>query len=267
MNALAGRAAVVRYSAANALADFAASYTWSTWLLGWVARMVCQVVFFTLAGRVLGTAGQEEFLLVGNGLMVCVIEAMQVVASTTWERRAGTLPLLIASPAGLFWVFVGRSLQWLASGIATSCIALLTISPFFGVDWTPRQLLLLVPLVAATAAGTYCLGLFLAAFVLRAREMRSIVSNVAYLVMMAICGVQVPTGYWPGWVRAFAELLPLTHGLRAVRALRDGSAWSGQLAPVLLLGLVGAGWLVAARLAYGLWVGRGRKDGSIEFSS
>ena len=40
------------------------------------------------------------------------------IASTTWERNAGTLPLLIAAPGPLWPVFVGRSVQWLPSGTA-----------------------------------------------------------------------------------------------------------------------------------------------------
>ncbi|MEJ7702864.1 MAG: hypothetical protein WKF47_04025 [Geodermatophilaceae bacterium] len=61
--------------------------------------MVSQVIFFALIGRLLDSPEAAAYLLVGNAVMIAALEAMMVVASTTWERRAGTLPLLIAAPS------------------------------------------------------------------------------------------------------------------------------------------------------------------------
>lgn len=44
---------VVRAAAANALADFRATYTWYSWTFGWLGRMLCQVTFFALIGSFL----------------------------------------------------------------------------------------------------------------------------------------------------------------------------------------------------------------------
>src|SRR5436190_263902 len=124
---------IARYSAANAFADLRAIYTWRSWTFGWLVRMLAQVTFFTLIGKLIAQPAQMQFLVVGNALMTCAVEAMMVVASTSWERAVGTLALLIASPAKLTWVFVGRSLQWPISGTGTSVVALFTLGPAFGV--------------------------------------------------------------------------------------------------------------------------------------
>lgn len=256
---------IIRYSAANAFADMRAMYTWRSWVFGWLGRMLAQVIFFTVLGRVIGSTADVRFLVIGNSLMASAIEALMVVASTTWERAEGTLPLLVSAPSELTWVFVGRSAQWPISGSATSVVALVLLGPFFGVTWSPAQVPFVILLVILTAATTYCFGLFLAALVLNARAVRNLVSNVAYLVMMAICGIQVPTTYWPTGVRWLAGTLPLTYCTQAVRLVASGaSAWSaaGAAAAGLLLGAV---WLTAAWAAFRWFARRGRRLGTIDF--
>ncbi|MEW2514669.1 ABC transporter permease [Streptomyces sp. NPDC046870] len=237
---------LVRYGLLNALADFRATYSWRSWLFGWLGRMLAQVVFFTGLGRALGDPATVRYLALGNALMTCVIDTMAVVASTSGERRAGTLSLLIAGPADPVWVFVGRSLHWPASGVVTSLVALFGLGPVFGVTWRPAQVPGVVALVALTALATYCVGLFLAMIVLSVPRLRNVVSNCAYLAMMAFCGVQVPLGYWPAPVRWAAQAVPLTHTLRALRLVAEGAGWTAPLRPVTLALLAAVAWLLAA---------------------
>ncbi|MBA3417869.1 MAG: ABC transporter permease [Geodermatophilaceae bacterium] len=267
MSTLARWPRIVGYSAANALADFRATYSVKTWTFGWLGRVVSQVIFFALIGRLLDSPEAAAYLLVGNAVMIAALEAMMVVASTTWERRAGTLPLLIAAPSPLAPVFVGRSLQWLPSGVATALIALFVAGPLFGVTWSLGEGLVVALLVVVVAVTTYCFGLFLAALVLRAMEWRNIISNVAYLTMMAICGVMVPVSFWPSWVQGVAQALPLTHGLRAVRRVAADGVGSPIVLDCLLAIGIAALWLALAAGALRWLAEQGRRDGSIEFAS
>ncbi|GAA2843828.1 ABC transporter permease [Crossiella cryophila] len=257
---------VVRHSAANAVADLRATYTWTSWTVGWLGRMLAQVTFFASVGLLLGSPEHTRFLVIGNSVMTCVIEAMMVVASSTWERRAGTLPLLLAAPTQLGWVFFGRSLQWPVSGSATSLVSLFALAPLFGVSWTAGQVLLLLVLVPLAALSAYCFGLFLAALVLNAAGLRNIVSNASYLVMMAICGVQIPVTFWPGWVQDLATALPLTHVLAAVRRVAEGAGAEAVLPRAALGVAVGCCWFAAALLAFRLLAERARRGGGSDFS-
>ncbi|MDO0925035.1 ABC transporter permease [Streptomyces sp. TG1A-8] len=257
----------MRYGFLNAVADFKATYTWKSWLFGWLGRMLAQVVFFTGLGGVLGQPGGVRFLALGNALMTCVVDTMAVVATTSGERRAGTLSLLVASPADPFWVFAGRSLHWPVSGTATALVALLGLGPLFGVTWHPSQIPPVVLLTALTALGTYCVGLFLAAVVVSVPRLRNVVSNCAYLAMMAFCGVQVPVGFWPSGLEALARAVPLTHTLHALRAVADGRPAADVLHPALLALLAGASWLGAAALAlHWLVAVPARRAGTLDLS-
>ncbi|MEU4212958.1 ABC transporter permease [Streptomyces sp. NPDC026206] len=257
---------IIRHSAANAFADMRAVYTWKTWTFGWLGRMLAQVTFFVLLGRLVAGPDHARYLVVGNALMTCVIESLTVVASSTWERAAGTLALLAAAPAKATWVFFGRSIQWPVSGAGTSLVALFVLGPAFGLSWSPGQIPVAAVLVVLTAVSTYFFGLFLAALVLNAGGVRNVVSNAGYLLMMAVCGVQVPVDYWPSWVGWIAEAVPLTHLLSALRSLTDGAGLatvSGEAAVGLFVGLA---WLGAAHLAFESLLRRGREAGTIDFA-
>jgi ABC-2 type transport system permease protein len=258
---------VIRVSAQNALADLRMVYTWKSWTFGWLGRMLAQVIFFSLLGEALGQPSTTRYLVVGNALMTCVVESMLVVASTTWERVAGTLPLLVAAPVRLGWVFVGRSLQWPVSGTATSSVSLLVLGPAFGVSWSLVAVPAVVGLVLLTAFATYSLGLFLGALVLQASNLRNIVSNASYFGMMAICGVAVPVGYWPAPVRWLAQVVPLTHSLAALRTVAAGGSPAAAARQSALAAVIGVAWLAAALAAFGAVAQHGRRAGTIDFAA
>src|SRR5207247_451394 len=92
------RMRIVRGAIVSGFADYRAIYTWRSWLFGWLARVLSQVAFFALIGRLVG--GQTAaYVLIGNAVAVAALESCMAVSSSTWERRAGTLPLLVAAPA------------------------------------------------------------------------------------------------------------------------------------------------------------------------
>jgi ABC-2 type transport system permease protein len=70
----------LRYAIAAGWADFAVVYTWRTWTAGWLTRVLCQVAFFALIGRLLGSAERTQFLLVGNAALIAAVESCFVCA-------------------------------------------------------------------------------------------------------------------------------------------------------------------------------------------
>jgi ABC-2 type transport system permease protein len=262
-----GTARILRHSAVSGFADFATMFTWRTWSTAWLGRVIMQVMFFALIGLLLGDADAVRFLLIGNAVMIAATESLMTVASTTWERRAGTLPLLVASPASPLTVFVGRSVQWIPSGVGSSTVAFFVVAAVFGIDLPWPRALLVPPLIVVVAVSAYLFGSFLGALVLRAMDARNMVSNVAIWTMMAICGVNVPVDFWPGAVQRVASVLPVTHGLGAIRHHLDGASTAVVLQGVGLELLVGLGWFTLALLSIRRLVNHGRREGTIEYAS
>lgn len=265
MTSLRENALILRSAFGSAMADMRATYTWWSWTFAWLVRILSQVTLYALIGRLLGSQASFEYLVVGNSVFVTADVVMMVCASTSWERLAGTLPLLISSPAAPFVVFAGRSVQWLLDGLACSTISLVLLAPLLGVSFPVAAELLAIPLIAVVAVSVYFFGLVLAGIALHVMQARNLIGRLGSIFLMVLTGVQVPVSFWPAPLPQVAQVLPLTHGLQAVRDLLHGGAAGGVLANVGLELLVGAGWALVAMFTYWQLVERGRRDGSIEF--
>jgi ABC-2 type transport system permease protein len=258
---------IFRVAVMSGIADFRTIYTWRTWLAGWLLRVLFQVAFFALIGRLLDSPETTRYLLVGNAASIAAVEACFVCASTVWERQTGSLPLLVAAPASPLIAFAGRSVFWLGSGTVSASIALFALAPVFSVDLPLARTPLAVLAIVVVGVSVYCFALVLAGFVLRAPEMRNIAGNVAHLSLAVLCGVQVPVTYWPEPVQVVASVLPMNHGLAALRALLDGEPLAGACWSLLLECAVAAAWFGVAALTFNRFVEGGRRSGSIEFGT
>ncbi len=252
-------------AAALAVADSRAIHTWKTWTFAWLSRLFAQVAFFALIGRLLNSRQATQYLFVGNSVYIVTMLSMFACVSAAWERYAGTLPLLISAPASPLVVFAGRGLNWLADGTVCASIALFALGPLFDVPMPWPQALFVVPLVMVTGASSYCLALAAAGLVLRNVELRNLVTNLVYFGLMLLCGVQVPTSFLPFGLRILSTVLPLTHGLAAIRALLARDDTSTVLAQAGLEVVVGIAWLAVAAVAMRHFVRASRRNGSVEF--
>jgi ABC-2 type transport system permease protein len=258
---------VLKHTAIGAFAEYRAFYTWQSWLVGWLLRLLMQASFYALVGRLLGSQQQVEYLVVGNAVYIVAMEACIVVLATVSERRAGTLPLMVAAPATHLTVYLGRGVHYLTSGLLTSSIALFTLPPLFGITLPMPQALLALPMIVLIGLAAYGYGAAVSCLVLHKPGRRWTAMNLSYLVLLAFAGVNVPTGFWPGPVQAVAQVLPLTHGLTAVRTLLDGGPAAEIAAQLALEAAVGAGWFVVAALGFARVVRVGRARGTLELAA
>lgn len=258
---------ILRYAFLAGMQDYATIFTWKSWLAGWYLRVVAQVAFFALIGDLLDSKSQQEFLLVGNAIVVAASEGIWALNVALWERQAGTLPLLLASPTSPVLVFASRGSYMVADGLAASLGALFLVGPLFGISFPWPEVLLVVPLTLLVGFTSYFVGTFLAGLIIRWREGNIVIANVGIVVVMTLCGVNVPLSFYPEPVAWVSQVLPLTHGLLAIRGvLDDESAWF-ILRESALEGAVGLAWLGLCIATFGRFVARGRVDGSLEFAS
>lgn len=258
------RTRVLGWAARAGAADYGTVFTWKTWLLGWFVRMLAQVLFFATIGNLLGP-GQARYLLIGNAVALVALHGVFATASTTWELQNGTLPLLVASPSSPALVLVGRSLFWLPDGVACGLGAVLILGPVAGLRLSVASVALLTVLLVLVAVTSYCLGLFLGSLVLTAVDLRNVVSNAAFTVMLIVCGPEVPADAVGPALAGFGHVLPLTHGLLAVREVLAGEAGAHTAGLAGWESLIGACWLAAALAVLALRARRSRRDGAALF--
>jgi ABC-2 type transport system permease protein len=246
------------------LGEIRTIYTWRAWFTGWILRLVAQVSFFGAFGFLLGERTQVvAFLLIGNSMLVVCMEVSIVVVTVAFERGSGTLPLLAATPVGAPVAYLGRGIQWVVTGVLTGTLMLLVVPRFFGLGVPVGKVLLAVPLILLVAVSCYGYSCTLATFVVRNPGRMWIAVNLGYLLVMTLGGIDVPRTFWPEAVRIAGGLLPMSHGLEAIRAVlaAQGLPW----AQVGLEALVGAGWFAVSLLLYRQFVASGRRSGKLDF--
>jgi ABC-2 type transport system permease protein len=258
---------VFRESAAFALVELRHVHSWRIWLFGWLVRLFSQATFFATVGLFVGDGQLMRYVLIGNIVVLSCQEAMLVVLSARDERAAGTLSLLAVAPASHVPIYLGRGLQWVVSGFCSSLLVWLVLPPALGVRLPWPAAAAAVPVMLLVGLSSYAYGCFLAGVAVRRLGVEWVMLNLGYLVVMVLAGVNVPVSFWPGWLSAVAELLPVTHGLHAVRVLLAGGPAGDVLRSVFLEAVVGIGWLVLAAVSFDRLVSRGRRDGSLEYSS
>ena len=89
-------------------------------------------------------------------------------------------------------------------------------------------------------------------------------SNLAYYVMLLLCGGSVPSSALPGWLAAIGEALPLTHGIRAARELARGAGLARVYGLLVVEVLIGAGYAVVGYVLLRLFELDSRKRASLD---
>ena len=265
MSSLLGLARISRHGFIVGRQEFAGFWKWYSWLAGWLPRIIAQAAFFALLGRLLDDPERLRFLVIGNAMLAGCVTTFIAIPASSWDRFDGTYPLLVASPSGLFPAIVGRTAVWPLNGVVTSFVALLAVSAIFGISLPWPNAILLLPVIALTVASVFAFAMFLGAFIARLPRARNIVYNMAAIVLMAFCGVSVPVSFWPAWVEVASNLLPLTHGLQAIRLILDQGSLPMVLEKLGLEVVVGVTWLLASLVLIDRLADAGRKNGSIDF--
>jgi ABC-2 type transport system permease protein len=244
--------------------DMTAIYTLRTWTIGWFSRLILQVIFFSLFGLLLGSVADVHYRVIGNSAALVCIGAMPVVFTVVRERGAGTLGMQILTPSSFALAYLGRGICWLVVGVGSSTAAFIIVALAFQLPVAMPQALLTPAVLAAIGLTSYCLGLTLGALVMARPSLQWVAVNTGYLSVMTFSGVNVPVTYWPHPIQAIASVLPLTHGLKALRLLLAGGSYAAAAQNVAEELAVGAGWLVVALTLMTLAVHNGRKKGTLE---
>lgn len=164
----------------------------------------------------------------------------------SWARREGTLEVLVASPAGYFWVLLPQTLATATVGLYSLVSTLVWGRVLFGVPFTIEHPLAFALAVPVTVLGLGMLGLLMASTFVLYRHANAL-SNMLEFPVLFVSGLLVPLSQLPAWLQPVGWLLAPTWGMRAVRAAAlGGSPWP-PLGMTLALGaaylVLGAGFL------------------------
>jgi ABC-2 type transport system permease protein len=229
-----------------------------------VLGAVQPVAFLSIALLLPGQAGTSVTeLAIRTGLLsiwsTAIWQAGYVLKS---ERAQGVLAAIVASPANIVAVLVGKCVGAMIRGSTIVAVATVAISLLIGHEFrivnVPGFLLALVASLLSAAV----LGVLLSPLFILTRAADRIAETLMYPVFI-VGGLLIPVGLLPGWAQDLSVLVSLRHGAALVLAAVEGrpqaiSDWLLLAGSSTLYGLVGV-VLISVVLR------RGRQEGTLDF--
>jgi len=225
-------------------------------------RLVLQTLFFTVLGSVVAGPGQRQFAFVGglalalagtNAVNVSNVPVTDKCYATFWRIRSGRVRPAV--------VFFARAAPYPLIGLGLLVLDAALVGPLVGLPGLTLRLAPLVGLYALISVTTTAAGLASASLSI-GRHADILVTNLlAYLIILCSGGFLPPGRV--GWIDDLGKVLPVSHGLAAVRAALAGRPWAGQAGLEVLVGL---GWMLLAAAAITAQASRARRLGHDDYS-
>ena len=201
----------------------------------------------TLLPRASGTEEEDffDFLAPGVlGMALMMFGVISMAASLARYRELGVLRRMRATPLPPWRFFAGMAGGYLAIGVI-QVVVLVVVARALGAGEILTGLPAVALLLLLGTALFLNLGVIVAGFV-RGVYAAEAAANAITMPMMFLSGTFFPVDSLPRGVELAVQLLPLTHLLRALRAVSLDGEPLWEQAPeigVLLLWLAGTFWL------------------------
>lgn len=223
---------------------------------------VLQVVFFALLAKAVNS--DVSYLILGNSIRLLAVSGIfGVISVMQAERTNGTLSLLVASPTPRFIKFFSRGALYILDGLTSVALGLLFGAILFNLDFSQVNWLGFTSALLITSFAVSSLGYAAASFCLFGPS-SLIIMNVIFSSMILLCGVNFPTSVLPIFFQYISQILPLTHGLEAIRISFSGNT-HGVLEAILIEFVIGIVWLYASYFLFRLAESRALKEGGLDF--
>jgi ABC-2 type transport system permease protein len=249
----AARLGYVEYRAAN---------PWRVIVTAEWPRAILQCLFFTMLGSVIGGDEGGRFAFVGAVAVIVTLSTVGGISDIPgMEKWAGTFHHLRRSGVQPMAVFVPRTLPWAGQAMLSVLLCLAVVGPLTGNGDLSLALLPTLPVFLLMAFTTAAAGLAAASPAL-GRRADVLVSNALMYLIIATGGLLIPTGRVAA-LDIVGQVMPMRHGVTAIRSYLDGDPYLGSVGLELL---VGTGWALLAILLYHRQAIRARTDGIDDFA-
>ena len=209
--------------------------------------------------------GQQYFAFLVVGLA-----ATNVVTSTLFSlpgglqnaTSTGTLEALLATPTSVSALLLGLSGYEILFSIARGAMMLLAAGALGArVAWS--QVGVSIPIVALLVLSHLPIAIMTAAMVLAFRT-RGPLAQMVLLLSTFLGGVYYPTTVIPGWLEPVSAFVPMTYGLRGLRAvLLDGQSLSSVWRDLAILSAFTVLTLALSAVAFRAAMSYARRVGNL----
>lgn len=187
-----------------------------------------------------------------------------VLQMFSYERMFGTLSVIYSSPGSRLVTYLSRGGLHYPNGLLTFaasifCGWLLLDFDVSGTNWF--SLLVAVLLVALSSTA---FALFVGNFSMILRDF-TLPGGPSIGITLVLTGVVIPRSDLPGVLNVLAGMLPVTHGLVAIRAGLAGTPIDAVTGDLLKESIVAAAYLALGYALYRVIEARVKRTGAFEF--
>jgi ABC-2 type transport system permease protein len=212
--------------------------------------MVQPLVFLGLFAPLLPEVSEGsalQWFVPGIIAMTALMGASMTGANLTQEIVSGSHERLLVSPLNRSSLLVGRALKEVLPMLMQAAIILAVVTPF-SFDLDLGGALVGVAMLAVFSVGVGALSFALALVSKDQDWVFWTVQQTLIFPVLLLAGMLLPIDGAPGWLRAAAQVNPLTYIVEAERALFAGSYPAADVAQ----GFLAAGLVAALGLVVGL---------------
>lgn len=153
--------------------------------------------------------------------------------ATLRERTIGTLDRLMTYPISKLDFIFGYAIAFAVVALLQAIIASVVVLGLLGVTVLGGTLPVIISAVVAALLGT-ALGLFMSAFA--TSEFQAVQFMPAFIFpQLLVCGLFVPREQMATALQWFADAMPLTYSVNAMKEVTTHAAWTGELTKDLLI--------------------------------
>lgn len=191
----------------------------------------------------IGASDYLSFITIGNAFYVFVFSAAFVVGRVMfWERAMGTIEATFITPMNRLAHMAGAMTAAMINS-SIDFVAVFLIALLFGFQVSSFNTPLFFSSLLLTAFALFGVGLMTNAITLTFRD-RTTTSNSLSILFMAFSGIVCPLELTPSWAQLISKALPLTYGIRLMRAslLRpEGYSAVYDVVALITLGMIFVG--------------------------
>lgn len=210
--------------------------------------LVFGVTFTRLRAIPTGSVPYLDYIAPGimaqSALFIAIFFGIQII----WERDAGMLSKLLATPTPRAALVFGKSFAAGVRGVSQVVVILVLCAILrLGIDWNPLHLIGAALIVVIAAGFFSCLSMTIAGLVLSRERLMGIGQAITMPLFFASSALY-PLALMPVWLRAISVVNPLTYEVDALRGMILDLQSNLLLDTGVLLVALAAGVVAAAAL-------------------
>lgn len=175
----------------------------------------------------------DNFAPMVLGIFPLIILFLVTSIATLRERTAGTLDRLLTTPMGKLDFVLGYALAFSLLALIQACLASWVVIGWLGVPVAAGAVPVLVGAVLAAFLGT-AFGLFTSAFA--SSEFQAVQFLPAFIFpQLLTCGLFVPRDHMAKILQWFADIMPMSYSVDAMKQIALHGNWTGVLTRDLIV--------------------------------